>query len=94
MAARPVTVSDREISSFVSASNPNHSLAGHVSEKDLAAELTVAVRTLRRWQVERTGPPITKIGRKIFYSREGISTWLQRREQRPCRTRSRRRSAR
>jgi hypothetical protein len=49
---------------------------------ELAAELNVCQKTLDRWRVEGSGPPITKIGRKTYYSRTGVVDWLRAREQR------------
>ena len=71
------------ISRLGSESNPT--LAGHVSEHDLAREMNISLRTLRRWAQERSGPVVTKIGRRVFYSRESVAVWLRGREQKPCR---------
>lgn len=49
---------------------------------DLAAELNICVKTLDRWRIEGSGPPITKIGRKSYYSKTGVVIWLRAREQR------------
>jgi hypothetical protein len=49
---------------------------------ELAAELNVCPKTLDRWRIEGTGPPITKIGRRTYYSRSGVATWLRTREKR------------
>jgi hypothetical protein len=59
------------------ASSPTVVLSGYVPEKQLAAELNCSVRTLRRWTERRTGPPVTKIGGRLWYSRAGIDTWLR-----------------
>jgi hypothetical protein len=47
----------------------------------LAVELSVCTKTLDRWKALGIGPPITKIGRKTYYSRAGVAAWLQEREQ-------------
>jgi predicted site-specific integrase-resolvase len=49
---------------------------------ELAAELNVCTKTLDRWRVEGKGPPITKIGRRTFYSKTSVASWLRAREQR------------
>jgi hypothetical protein len=84
--AHAASTFDREISSLVSASN-HHSLSGYIPQADLAAELKVHTRTLRRWEAERVGPLRTKIGKKIYYSRAAIEHWLLDRTSRPCRRR-------
>ena len=33
-------------------------------------------RTLDRWDVLRTGPPRTRVGRKIYYNRVSVRRWL------------------
>jgi hypothetical protein len=65
----------------------------YVSERELAAELNISLRTLRRWRVLRIDPPITKVGRTVLYSKTSIARWLEARTAKPCRVRtSRRRS--
>ena len=59
----------------------------YLTPAELAAELGVCTKTLDRWRVTGSGPPITKIGRKPFYSRESVRGWLQAREQRANSTR-------
>jgi predicted DNA-binding transcriptional regulator AlpA len=71
----------------------NFIAARYVTEFDLAAMLGLNVRTLRRWWAERTGPPVTKIGKFTYYQKSAVERWLSQREQRPCRTRVRRREA-
>jgi hypothetical protein len=79
-----------QIPSHVSLSHPNQKLmAGYISETDLAAELGVGIRTLRRWNDAHTGPLRTKVGRLNFYSRAAVTAWLLAQTEKPCR-RSRR----
>ncbi len=54
----------------------------YLQPAELAAELNVCTKTLDRWRVEGSGPPITKIGRKPYYSKTGVDIWLREREQR------------
>jgi len=42
-------------------------LEGYVSRAELAQQLGRNERTLIRWEEERTGPPVTRIGRKVLY---------------------------
>ncbi len=52
---------------------------------ELAAELKVCEMTLKRWRACREGPPVTKIGRRVYYSRASVTEWLKSREQKPRR---------
>lgn len=51
-----------------------------LSEEDLARELGLTARTLRRWRALREGPPWLRVGRQIFYRREAVLGWLRGRE--------------
>lgn len=51
-----------------------------LSEDQTAAELDQAKPTLQTWRCLRRGPPWVKIGRKIYYPRDGILRWLKSRE--------------
>jgi Helix-turn-helix domain len=51
-----------------------------IPEKQLARELTVHYKTLRRWHAERAGPPRITIGRRLFYSRAAVLEWLEKRQ--------------
>jgi hypothetical protein len=57
-------------------------------EGELAGELHVTTRTLRRWAVLRVGPPRIAVGRRILYRKASVIEWLLAREQRPLRRRS------
>jgi hypothetical protein len=56
-------------------------LDDYLPPEDLAAELNVTTRTLDRWRVVGSGPPLTKIGRAVYYSRKAAE-WVRAREQR------------
>lgn len=60
----------------------------YLKPDELAAELNVCTKTLHIWRINGSGPPITKIGRKPFYSRAGVLAWLREREQRSTRPRA------
>lgn len=55
-------------------------LDGFISAEELATELDVSVRTLGRWDAQRTGPPRVLIGRKPYYRVDGARAWLATRE--------------
>jgi hypothetical protein len=60
---------------------------GYDTEEEVAAELGVTPRTLKRWRFQRVGPPVTYAGRKPIYSQESKRRWLKSRElQMPPRT--------
>jgi len=56
-------------------------LAGWISRQKLADELGVTVETLGRWQRQRSGPACIKAGRKVFYRRSTVESWLLAKEQ-------------
>jgi len=51
-------------------------LEEYIPDEQLAAELDKSPRTLARWRRLREGPPVTKIGKKIFYRRSAVKEWL------------------
>jgi hypothetical protein len=55
-------------------------LADYLTEGELAKQLKKDVRTLQRWRVLRKGPPVTPIGRDIYYRKSAVRDWLQARE--------------
>ncbi len=55
-------------------------LGEYLTCEELAAELGVTVLTIRRWEALRTGPPITRIGRKVLYRRQAVRAWLLKQE--------------
>ena len=58
-------------------------LDDYLTPDDLAAELGKSPRTIARWDRLRIGPPKTVIGKKPYYRREAVRTWMlaQEREQ-------------
>ena len=46
------------------------------TRKQLAEQLDVAELTLIRWEQDRKGPPVTRIGRQVLYSINGTDRWL------------------
>jgi hypothetical protein len=47
----------------------------------LAQELGLAELTLRQWEIVRKGPPVSRIGRQVLYSRAGTECWLRAQEE-------------
>lgn len=52
-------------------------LAGYLSEDELASELGVTRATIRNWKAQGEAPAVTRIGKKIYYSRSDVRDWLQ-----------------
>jgi Helix-turn-helix domain len=51
-------------------------LADYLDEDEAATQLNVSKTTLRRWRVERKGPPVTFVGRTPYYSRKTLRAWV------------------
>ena len=64
-------------------SAPAQVLNGYLTDEELAEELHVSLRTLRRWRVERRGPPFIKTGHQVLYSKSTVMRWLERLETKP-----------
>jgi predicted DNA-binding transcriptional regulator AlpA len=47
-----------------------------LTEKEVAGYLGVSLAALRRWRVERRGPPYTKISTLVRYSSESLIAWI------------------
>ena len=60
-------------------------LDGYISAEELATELNNSVRTLGRWDAQRTGPPRVLIGRKPYYRIHSVREWIIAQERRPLR---------
>ena len=55
-------------------------LSDYFTEEEMARELRVTRRTLHSWRRDKRGPPITPIGRKIFYAKASALKWMRSRE--------------
>lgn len=51
-----------------------------LSKAKVAELLGVSVRTLTRWHAEGSGPPVSKHGRKSYYFKDSVLTWLKAKE--------------
>lgn len=56
-------------------------LEDYVTRAELAQSLGMASeRTLHRWEDQRQGPPVTRVGRKVLYYVPAVMLWLRSRE--------------
>jgi predicted DNA-binding transcriptional regulator AlpA len=53
-------------------------------EQEAAEVLGKSRFALREWRRRGYGPPVTKIGRTIRYSKAGLTDWLKNQEAVPC----------
>jgi hypothetical protein len=56
-------------------------LDDYMDTAQLAAELGVIPLTIVRWRVAKTGPPVTRIGRRLYYRRSSVRAWMAEQEQ-------------
>jgi excisionase family DNA binding protein len=47
-----------------------------LTEEDVARQLHISVASLRRWRLERRGPPFIKVGSLVRYRPEEVEAWL------------------
>jgi hypothetical protein len=55
-------------------------LEDYLTRDQLAAELNVCWRTVKRWTDRGEGPPVTRIGQTPYYRRTSVAEWLRSRE--------------
>jgi DNA-binding XRE family transcriptional regulator len=53
---------------------------GYVERAKLAKRIDRTERTLYRWEREKIGPPVTRVGRIILYRETAIEEWLKKHE--------------
>jgi len=51
-------------------------LDDYMNEAECGAELGIAPITLAIWRMQKKGPPITRLGRRILYRKESVRAWL------------------
>jgi phage terminase Nu1 subunit (DNA packaging protein) len=61
-------------------------IPGYIPEAEMAEQLGVAVRTLRKWRQQGLGPAYTKFGKQVHYRSASRDTWLRRQEIEPVRS--------
>jgi len=79
MATQPLVSADS------TAANASDFLSEYFTEKQLGQALDRDIRTLRRWDALRVGPPRIRVGRKILYRKSAVAHWLAQHESRPVR---------
>ena len=52
-------------------------LAEYLSRNELAHQLEKSTRTLERWERQRIGPTVTKLGNRTLYHIDDVRTWLR-----------------
>lgn len=45
---------------------------------EVARELRMGERTIKRWRLEGTGPKYSRVGRRVFYARRDVQAWFER----------------
>ena len=60
-------------------------LSDYLSREELAVQLNKNTRTIARWEVMRTGPAVTYIGKTPYYRKTTVIDWLASQEQKPTR---------
>lgn len=55
-------------------------LTGWMTRAEVAAQLKVSASTLQRWECQRIGPPLMRLGRRVYYRAEAFREWLIGRE--------------
>jgi Helix-turn-helix domain len=58
-----------------------------VADTIVAAELCQQPNTLTAWRHQGRGPPFIKVGRKVFYRRSDVASWLAGQRRDPVATR-------
>ena len=43
---------------------------------EVARQFDVCQRTLRRWEKSRQGPPVIRVGKRVYYRIESVRRWL------------------
>jgi len=61
-------------------------IPGYTPEANMAEQLGVAVRTLRKWRQQGLGPAYTKFGKQVHYRDASRDAWLRRQEVEPVRS--------
>lgn len=62
-------------------------LADYLPRAEVAKQLDRTERTLERWERQRTGPPITRVGKEPYYFIPSLKEWLRSCEQKMVRER-------
>ena len=52
-------------------------LSDYLTRDELARQLGKTSRTLERWERQRVGPAITRIGNRVLYHIDDVKAWLR-----------------
>ncbi len=58
-------------------------MQGWMGRHDVAEALGISAATLQRWQTRRVGPPLVRIGRRVFYRADAFREWMIAQERGP-----------
>jgi hypothetical protein len=61
-------------------------IPGYIPEAEMAEQLGVTVRTLRKWRQQGLGPAYTKLGKQVHYRHASCDAWLRQQEVEPVRS--------
>ena len=51
-------------------------MQGWLRRHEVAEALGISAATLQRWQTRRIGPPLVRIGRRVFYRADAFRDWM------------------
>lgn len=51
-------------------------MEGWMGRREVAEALGISAATLQRWQTRRIGPPLVRIGRRVFYRADAFREWM------------------
>jgi hypothetical protein len=74
---------------MLNSDKPPGLLSGYLTRPQLATELNRTIRTLERWEWERIGPAVTRVGKTPMYRIEAVRAWLTGLEREQVREKSR-----
>ncbi len=58
-------------------------MQGWMGRREVAEALGISAATLQRWQTRRIGPPLVRIGRRVFYRADAFREWMIAQERGP-----------
>ncbi len=58
-------------------------MQGWMGRREVAEALGISAATLQRWQTRRIGPPLVRIGRRVFYRADAFREWMISQERGP-----------
>ena len=61
----------------------NSPLSDYMTRDELARDLKRHPRTLKRWHLQRKGPPYIRIGKTVLYKKSAVAEWLERQTEQP-----------